>query len=99
MPFARIDLLKGKPPEYRATVADVVYQEQGRKDQAIGVGFGDDAANLAAADAASRMRPRPAPDEETPDTQTPDEQASDPKLSSAASPAGRHRKDPAEEPR
>ena len=25
MPFARIDLLKGKPPEYRATVADVVY--------------------------------------------------------------------------
>jgi phenylpyruvate tautomerase PptA (4-oxalocrotonate tautomerase family) len=26
MPFARIDLLKGKPPEHRATVADVVYQ-------------------------------------------------------------------------
>jgi phenylpyruvate tautomerase PptA (4-oxalocrotonate tautomerase family) len=26
MPFARIDLLKGKPPEYRATLADVVYQ-------------------------------------------------------------------------
>lgn len=26
MPFARIDLLKGKPAEYRATVADVVYQ-------------------------------------------------------------------------
>jgi phenylpyruvate tautomerase PptA (4-oxalocrotonate tautomerase family) len=25
MPFARIDLAKGKPPEYRATVADVVY--------------------------------------------------------------------------
>ena len=25
MPFARIDLLKGKSPEYRATVADVVY--------------------------------------------------------------------------
>jgi phenylpyruvate tautomerase PptA (4-oxalocrotonate tautomerase family) len=26
MPFARIDLLKGKSAEYRATVADVVYQ-------------------------------------------------------------------------
>jgi phenylpyruvate tautomerase PptA (4-oxalocrotonate tautomerase family) len=26
MPFARIDLLKGKTPEYRATVADIVYQ-------------------------------------------------------------------------
>lgn len=26
MPFARIDLLKGKSSEYRATVADVVYQ-------------------------------------------------------------------------
>jgi phenylpyruvate tautomerase PptA (4-oxalocrotonate tautomerase family) len=26
MPFARIDLAKGKTPEYRATVADVVYQ-------------------------------------------------------------------------
>jgi phenylpyruvate tautomerase PptA (4-oxalocrotonate tautomerase family) len=26
MPFARIDLAKGKNPEYRATVADVVYQ-------------------------------------------------------------------------
>jgi phenylpyruvate tautomerase PptA (4-oxalocrotonate tautomerase family) len=26
MPFARIDLLKGKPPEYRATVAEVVYR-------------------------------------------------------------------------
>ena len=26
MPFARIDLLKGKPAEYRATLADVVYQ-------------------------------------------------------------------------
>jgi phenylpyruvate tautomerase PptA (4-oxalocrotonate tautomerase family) len=26
MPFARIDLAQGKPPEYRATVADVVYQ-------------------------------------------------------------------------
>jgi phenylpyruvate tautomerase PptA (4-oxalocrotonate tautomerase family) len=26
MPFARIDLLKGKSPEYRATVADIVYQ-------------------------------------------------------------------------
>ncbi len=25
MPFARIDLTKGKTPEYRATVADVVY--------------------------------------------------------------------------
>jgi phenylpyruvate tautomerase PptA (4-oxalocrotonate tautomerase family) len=25
MPFARIDLVKGKTPEYRATVADVVY--------------------------------------------------------------------------
>jgi phenylpyruvate tautomerase PptA (4-oxalocrotonate tautomerase family) len=25
MPFARIDLAEGKPPEYRATVADVVY--------------------------------------------------------------------------
>jgi phenylpyruvate tautomerase PptA (4-oxalocrotonate tautomerase family) len=25
MPFARIDLAKGKTPEYRATVADVVY--------------------------------------------------------------------------
>jgi phenylpyruvate tautomerase PptA (4-oxalocrotonate tautomerase family) len=25
MPFARIDLTKGKSPEYRATVADVVY--------------------------------------------------------------------------
>jgi phenylpyruvate tautomerase PptA (4-oxalocrotonate tautomerase family) len=26
MPFARIDLAQGKSPEYRATVADVVYQ-------------------------------------------------------------------------
>ena len=26
MPFARIDLLKGKPAEYRAAVADVVYK-------------------------------------------------------------------------
>ena len=26
MPFARIDLLKGKPAEYRATVAEVVYE-------------------------------------------------------------------------
>jgi phenylpyruvate tautomerase PptA (4-oxalocrotonate tautomerase family) len=25
MPFARIDIAKGKTPEYRATVADVVY--------------------------------------------------------------------------
>jgi hypothetical protein len=27
MPFARIDLLKGKTAEYRAAVADVVYRE------------------------------------------------------------------------
>lgn len=26
MPFARIDLNKGKTPEYRATLADIVYQ-------------------------------------------------------------------------
>ena len=26
MPFARIDLIKGKTPEYRATVADIVYE-------------------------------------------------------------------------
>jgi len=26
MPFARIDLLKGKPAEYRAKVADIVYK-------------------------------------------------------------------------
>jgi phenylpyruvate tautomerase PptA (4-oxalocrotonate tautomerase family) len=26
MPFARIDLLKGKSPEYRNTLADIVYQ-------------------------------------------------------------------------
>jgi phenylpyruvate tautomerase PptA (4-oxalocrotonate tautomerase family) len=26
MPFARIDLIKGKTPEYRATVADIVYR-------------------------------------------------------------------------
>jgi phenylpyruvate tautomerase PptA (4-oxalocrotonate tautomerase family) len=26
MPFARIDLIKGKPPEYRAAVADIVYE-------------------------------------------------------------------------
>jgi phenylpyruvate tautomerase PptA (4-oxalocrotonate tautomerase family) len=26
MPFARIDLVRGKPAEYRATVADVVYE-------------------------------------------------------------------------
>jgi phenylpyruvate tautomerase PptA (4-oxalocrotonate tautomerase family) len=26
MPFARIDLAQGKPPEYRATVAGVVYE-------------------------------------------------------------------------
>jgi phenylpyruvate tautomerase PptA (4-oxalocrotonate tautomerase family) len=26
MPFARIDLAQGKPPEYRATVATVVYE-------------------------------------------------------------------------
>jgi hypothetical protein len=28
MPFARIDLAKGKTSEYRATLADVVYQAQ-----------------------------------------------------------------------
>src|SRR5580698_8383491 len=26
MPFARIDLAQGKPPEYRSTVGDVVYE-------------------------------------------------------------------------
>ena len=26
MPFARIDLVEGKPADYRATVADVVYE-------------------------------------------------------------------------
>ncbi len=26
MPFARIDLLQGKPADYRATLADIVYQ-------------------------------------------------------------------------
>jgi len=26
MPFARIDLIKGKTPEYRAVVADIVYR-------------------------------------------------------------------------
>jgi phenylpyruvate tautomerase PptA (4-oxalocrotonate tautomerase family) len=26
MPFARIDLIKGKPAEYRATVAEIVYK-------------------------------------------------------------------------
>ncbi|RWX81539.1 tautomerase family protein [Neorhizobium lilium] len=26
MPFARIDLIKGKTPEYRAAVADIVYR-------------------------------------------------------------------------
>ena len=26
MPFARIDLIQGKPAEYRAAVADIVYQ-------------------------------------------------------------------------
>jgi phenylpyruvate tautomerase PptA (4-oxalocrotonate tautomerase family) len=26
MPFARIDLAQGKPPAYRATVADIVYE-------------------------------------------------------------------------
>jgi hypothetical protein len=26
MPFARIDMLKGKSPEYRNTLADIVYQ-------------------------------------------------------------------------
>jgi phenylpyruvate tautomerase PptA (4-oxalocrotonate tautomerase family) len=26
VPFARIDLVQGKPPEYRATVGDVVYE-------------------------------------------------------------------------
>jgi phenylpyruvate tautomerase PptA (4-oxalocrotonate tautomerase family) len=26
MPFARIDLIEGKPADYRATVADVVYE-------------------------------------------------------------------------
>jgi len=26
MPFARIDLVRGKPAEYRATLADVVYE-------------------------------------------------------------------------
>ena len=26
MPFTRVDLIQGKPPEYRATVAEVVYQ-------------------------------------------------------------------------
>jgi uncharacterized BrkB/YihY/UPF0761 family membrane protein len=77
-------------------LAYVVYQEQSRKDQAIGVGFGDDAANLAGADAVSRMRPRQAPDEETPDKQVTDEQASDTQLNGAASPAGRHRKNAAE---
>ena len=26
MPFARVDLIQGKPPEYRAKVADIVYR-------------------------------------------------------------------------
>lgn len=26
MPFARIDLVRGRPPEYRRTIGDVVYQ-------------------------------------------------------------------------
>ncbi len=26
MPFARIDLIQGKTPEYRAAVADIVYR-------------------------------------------------------------------------
>ncbi|WP_246695382.1 tautomerase family protein [Methylobacterium sp. P1-11] len=26
MPIARIDLIHGKPPEYRAAVADIVYR-------------------------------------------------------------------------
>jgi len=26
MPFARIDLIEGKPPEYRSAVADIVYR-------------------------------------------------------------------------
>jgi phenylpyruvate tautomerase PptA (4-oxalocrotonate tautomerase family) len=26
MPFARIDLIKGKPSDYRAKVADIVYE-------------------------------------------------------------------------
>jgi phenylpyruvate tautomerase PptA (4-oxalocrotonate tautomerase family) len=26
MPFARIDLAKGKPPQFRATLADIVYK-------------------------------------------------------------------------
>jgi uncharacterized BrkB/YihY/UPF0761 family membrane protein len=82
-------------------LAYVVYQEQSRKDQAIGVGFGDDAANLAAADAVSRARPRQAPDEQAPDEQTPDEQTPDTQASNTqpngtATPAGRHRRDAAE---
>jgi uncharacterized BrkB/YihY/UPF0761 family membrane protein len=78
-------------------LAYVVYQEQSRKDQAIGVGFGDDAANLAAADAVSRARPRPAPDEETPDKQASGTQAPGTQLNGAASPAGRHRRSATEE--
>jgi uncharacterized BrkB/YihY/UPF0761 family membrane protein len=44
-------------------LSSVVYQEQQRKDQAIGVGFGDDAPDEAAADAINRARPRTVPDE------------------------------------
>ena len=36
MPFARIDLLKGKTAEYRATVADIVYQGNCRCPEGAG---------------------------------------------------------------
>jgi uncharacterized BrkB/YihY/UPF0761 family membrane protein len=45
----------------RLVLADLVYAQQGRKDQIIGVGFGDGAAEAAASDATRKARPAQQP--------------------------------------
>jgi uncharacterized BrkB/YihY/UPF0761 family membrane protein len=59
-----LPLIKDPTEADLRVLSSVVYQEQQRKDQAIGVGFGDDAPDEAAADALNRARPRTAPDQE-----------------------------------
>jgi uncharacterized BrkB/YihY/UPF0761 family membrane protein len=69
----------------RRVLASVVYQEQRREDQAIGVGFGKDAAQEAATNASTRARPplprnEPGMPEELPE---PSESLSEPSESSS----------------
>jgi uncharacterized BrkB/YihY/UPF0761 family membrane protein len=50
----------------RLVLAELVYAQQSRKDQVIGVGFGADAAEAAASDATGKARPAPQPPRQAP---------------------------------